>query len=420
VFDSHGIKPADDLRPDAHVDRRLEGSATDLLPVDQPGDIASPCGTPCPLGCLAAQKRCYRLDPSNFDVSSFHDQVTKGVTASGTLVFDTDGGAVSNGATMIRPGAYEGTVYNGIYFGVVQQGSGYPALAVFGLTSLAVPAGQTLAIRGERPLAIYATGDVTIEGTVSATPPAAPLAAPGGFAGGSTGDAPACLGGEGKGGELSYLDEGGGGGGGRKAAGGGGGSDSAGTQGGAGGVANGAATLVPLYGGCGGGHGGHSCSGAGGGGGGAIQISASGTISVTGVVSMPGAGGGDGEYGTFSCSGGGGGSGGAILLEAAAITIASSAVLAANGGGGGGYAAGEVGLASTANAAGGATNSKTGKGGAGGAKNPEAGAPGDPGNAGGGGGGGGAGLIRLSSAGLKLQSSSVSPAPSTSSTVGVW
>ncbi|MFZ5784990.1 MAG: hypothetical protein ACOY3Y_00985 [Acidobacteriota bacterium] len=436
VFDTRGRDPLSDHtvgldRPDSTtgLDRPLlerplhdlsDGSPPDHpRPADhRPADLArdaSPCVTPCPLGCFAAMKRCHRLAPSNADVTAFHDQLAQGVTASGKLLFNGATGAVSNGATIVRPAGSVGTVQNGIYFGVVQQGAGYPELAVFGLSSLAVPAGQALGVEGARALVVYVAGDVTLEGTVTAAPGTA-----GGFAGGSSGDAPACFGGEGRRGGLSGNEEGGGGGGGRKAAGGAGGADTSGTPGGNGGAANGAATLVPLYGGCGGGHGGHSCGGSGGAGGGALQLSAGGTLSVSGVLSVPGAGGGDGESGTYSCSGGGGGSGGAILLEAAVLNLASSAVLAANGGGGGGYAAGAAGGASTANAQGGASNGKTGAGGLGGAMSPEAGADGQPGTAGGGGGGGSVGLIRLSSPALKLQSSSLSPAPATSTTVSVW
>ncbi len=97
-------------------------------------------------------------------------------------------------------------------------------------------------------------------------------------------------------------------------------------EGGAGGVAYGMPTLIPLMGGSGGG----SNFYGGGGGGGAIQLVAGTTLTVqvTGVVSAGGGGGGGHEG-----QAGGGGSGGAILLEAPMVVVAGR--LAVNGGGGG-------------------------------------------------------------------------------------
>jgi len=189
---------------------------------------------------------------------------------------------------------------------------------------------------------------------------------------------------------------------------------------------------VPLRGGCGGGAGGGPSTvgsfsgdgGYGGGGGGAIQIAVNGKLLVSGVINVPGAGGEGGHNGT---AGGGGGSGGAMLLEGSSVEIAGT--LAANGGGGGSGSkiytedaapSGQDGQPSAQPAKGGPVNPTFGgAGGNGGAGATEAGAS-APTEANAGGGGGAVGRIRINAPTLDHASGTLSPAHSSSSTVGKW
>jgi hypothetical protein len=402
-------------------------------------DLGPGCSGSCPLGCNSPAGRCYRLQPSTFDVSGFYDMVSQGLVASASeLTFDTDTGGIRDGSVVIRPAGQPGNVVNGIYWSTVIQGAGLPEISVFGLASLDVPSGVAATILGSRAFALYATGNVTIQGKLSA-PASGQQGGPGGFAGGLKNGAAGqiCFGGQGRGGlqggSAGNQAEAGGGGGGRGAAGGKGG-DSTFTPyppGGAGGSAVGAASLVPLFGGCGGGAGGGPDTysppgdgGYGGGGGGAIQLAASGEIVVGGVITAPGAGGEGGHYGA---AGGGGGSGGAILLEAAKITV--SGLLAANGGGGGSGSGavtfqnapnGSDGLASSTRAPGGASVAYWGGGGGqGGALLPQSGAAGQE-NANGGGGGGAAGSIRFNAPSITAAPGTASPAAIQSTMVATW
>lgn len=414
---STGDGPAADLGGDGPLD--------DLDPLP---DTTPPCqGLTCPLGCNIAEDRCLHLAPSNVPPSTVL-KLEAGATATlagKDIELSTLTGQVKVDGAVVRASGSAGTSVSGVYWEAVSQGSSLPAIALFGVGALELQAGGTLTVTGSRATLIYASEQVTLEGTLSASA-GRPAAAPGGFAGGSANnDAASCFGGGGKKGSLggctSPACESGGGGGGRKASGGNGGIPAPnGTPGGAGGASNGGSSLVPLYGGCGGGGGGGAASGDGGGGGGAVQISTSGALVVTGsgVISMPGAGGEKGYFSDYQ-GGAGGGSGGAILLEGATVQV--QGVLAANGGGGGSEQNGEDGTASAAAAQGGPTGINTGAGGAGGATATETGGAGVGGTAknDGGGGGGAAGRIRINSPSSTL-GGVISPTPSTSSSVATW
>jgi hypothetical protein len=406
-----GLQPAD-LTP-TEPGPKPDGPPTDTwFPIP---DLPLCQGLTCPLGCNQALKRCNRLKPSNFDATSLYDLSQADLSQGGDLELNTDSGEVRQGGNVVRAGGNAGTEKNGIYWGVVPQ-PGYPEVSVFGVAKLSVQGGEKLVVNGARALALYATGDVSLAGSVTSIPDGTAAGA-GGYNGGSgASDGASCQGGEGGKGESWSSRDSGGGGGGHKAKGGDGG-DSDGSipprDGGTGGTPVGTDTLVPLRGGCGGGGGGDG--GAGGGGGGALQISANGTIAVSGTINMPG---GPGK-GHTSAGGGGGGAGGAILLEGAAVTVTGT--LAANGGGGGGYSDGQPGQPSAVNANGGGGAANNAAGGKGGALNPESGGTGGVDYWNGGGGGGGAGRIRLNA--LQITTSgakAISPAASTSPTVSTW
>jgi len=413
-------------------------------------------GLVCPLGCNVEAGRCNRLAPSNFDVQGFFD--AEGLTVcpfcgcfpgANTIVIDTDTGRIvcqNKGSVTIRPSGNPGLVLNGIFWDVTTQSTtGYPnlKLSVFGMKSFEVPLGWKLEVKGKLPVALYATGDVKIEGQVVSLPEMSDPGA-GGFDGGSDTsrgmDGSPCpdesASGHGKAGEADPDRFSGGGGGGRKQIGGTGG-DAGGAGGislvlgGEGGQAVGNPELTPLFGGCGGGTGRGAHMNHGGGGGGAIQISANGSLSISGMINMPGAGGGGGWTRVSNgCSGGGGGSGGAILLEAAQITVTGEGMITSNGGGGGagGFGSdGESGLAATTPAKGGSSSWGGGGGGAGGARGTsgssldEAGGNGEDHVSAAGGGGGSAGRIRFNAPSINIDPSAVvSPEPSESKTVRTW
>jgi hypothetical protein len=201
---------------------------------------------------------------------------------------------------------------------VVQAGG--PELLVIPVRGLDVRAGQTLTVRGVRPVVFLVFGDATITGTLSV---GASGVTPG--AGGNV----SCATGTGVSGGS------GGGGGGFGSPGGPGGDSHSGTAGGAAGLAEGSADLALLRGGCAGGTGSPGTpGGAGGGGGGALQVSVVGALTVSGVVTASGGGGGT-PAAAGQTGGGGGGSGGAILLEAGALLLEATGWVTANGGSGG-------------------------------------------------------------------------------------
>ena len=430
VFDGSttDAQPADGVPPDSPPPDLL--APPDIKPppdTKPPPDLVPPCyGLTCALGCNAAANRCKWLGPSNVP-TSMRSSMQAGSTAqlSGKAIeIDTSTGEVKVDGVVKRPAGSSGASVNGVFWGVVSQGSGLPEIAVFGAGSLVLQAAGTLTVLGSRASLVYGSAQVTIHGAVIISP-GNPGAAPGGFAGGNANaSAPFCFGGGGSKGSLggctSPKCESGGGGGGRKAGGGDGGIPTNGTPGGGGGSSNGSYSLVPLYGGCGGGGGGGAQSGDGGGGGGAFQLSTSGTllVSSSGVISMPGAGGEKGQWIDIQ-GGGGGGSGGAILLEGANVQV--QGVLAANGGGGGGGQHGQDGQPSATPAQGGSAGLHIGEGGDGGAQGAEAGGAGQAGATknDGGGGGGAAGRIRINGP-TKSLTGTISPAASISSSVASW
>jgi hypothetical protein len=185
-------------------------------------------------------------------------------------------------------------------------------VGVFAARNIRVEQAIDVRAQGSLPIALVATGEVTIAGVVDGGPSLMTNGMSGGF------DSPDVT-------DSSHEGRGPGGGeaGSGNHGGGGGSYCGEGGQGGNGenrGDVYGNAPIVPLIGGS---SGGNIFSG---GGGGALQIVAGEKIWITGsgAISVPGGGG----------QNGGGGSGGAVLLEAPSVVI--DGVVAANGGGGGG------------------------------------------------------------------------------------
>lgn len=267
--------------------------------------------------------------------------------------------------------------------------------------------GGTLTGQGSLPLALFASGDLTIQGGATIDVSGEAVGAGGSFAGCGV---PAAGADDGNGG--------GGGAGGSFGTNGGNGTSVSGA--GAGGTATAGAVPTFLRGGCNGGKGGDangSIGGAGGRGGGAVYLLAGGTLTINGKLNASGSGGlatnvlGRG-------AGGGGGSGGMIaVFGAGGITIAGGAQLWANGGGGGGGSDGtgnEGGdgmqaLNPNVNGLGGTQGASGATAGGNGAKATELGAAGGGGaDKSGGGGGGGVGWIENVSGGA-LANGSISP-----------
>lgn len=266
-------------------------------------------------------------------------------------------------------------------------------LCVVFARDLTIESGATLRAFGPRPLALIATGTLTVRGTIdvsskrlSPTEPGAgsrtcahartPVADTGGAAGGA-------------GGSMAF--DGGAGGDGDRDRDGGGNVALGGLPG--------ATTTRPttaLVGGCHGQQGatGVDAGGSGGGGGGAVYLrGAMLTLASGSAIRAAGAG---GERGLTEGGGGGGGSGGVILLETLAL-VPDGILLAAGGGGGGGgddNVDGDPGDDSTSTdqvAAGGSMAGAGGDGGDGG--NSGVGEAANGANGGGGGGGGSAGHV---------------------------
>ncbi len=373
------------------------------------------CGMACPLGCNAAGTACLELGPSNGIDPAWVAMGTVALMPTQNAVIDTDLGAVAIGGVPLT-----GVVYH-------QQaqptcgGANTTTIGVFSFTSITIPEGITVSVRGSNALALIGAGPIVIEGILDVgggrdcvDPPR--CAGPGGFAGGLY-DAFAPERGHGPGGGFPGYsangpgDESGGGGGAACGDGGKGGDAGAAYVGGSGGTTYQTASLVPLCGGSGGGAGGPasyvSDPGArGGGGGGALQLVSATSITISsssaassGILAS-GAGGQGDKAQTIEDGGGGGGGGGAILLEAPTVTIAvGAAVVATGGGGGGGYNSGAIatdGQTATLtmiSATGGPGVRRGGNGGAAAMQRGED-APGPVGD-GGAGGGGGAGRIRI-------------------------
>jgi hypothetical protein len=305
---------------------------------------------PCALGCSADTTRCADVSPSN-GLAGALDQA-RGLAdvalQSGSSI-NTDTGVVVSGGTSLP-----------VATSVVAQPGG-PMLRVLIARGFDI---QDTAVSGTLPLAIVASNDVVVRGTLDAAARGST------FGSGGT----VCGAGAGRGGrtEGTYIlppaNQTGGypphlwasngfGGGGFGTAGGVGGSSTtavlSGIAPGAPGIVNGTAALVPLRGGCEGGAY-YEISGRapGGAGGGAVQLVAGRSVHLVragAVVARINVGGGRGLAGVLGVQDingpdpvwgpTGGGSGGGVLLEAPAVVIDDGVALLAGGGGGGGWGA---------------------------------------------------------------------------------
>ncbi|AKF05827.1 hypothetical protein [Sandaracinus amylolyticus] len=400
VLDAGGVDAGDEPGVDAGPPP-IDGGGGECVP-SCVGSTLTRCegGRPvveaCALPCATEGVRCGEMIPSNVGAELWTTEA-RDVVVAGTARFDTS--ACTSTMSLAR---------------VVPQSAG-PSVCVLQVRNLRVESGATLSVVGNLPLAILATGDVEIRGTLDASA-ALERPGPGGGAGGRPGAIDGSGWGPGRGGtRMGSFDDGGGGGGGLCGSGGAGGAGGD-AAGGAAGPATDAQLLVPLRGGSGGGlglgatGGGPGATGTfglGGGGGGGVQISALGRIRVEGAILVGGGGGRAGrsvEAGNWG-AGGGGGSGGGILLEAPEVAFEGSGTLGATGGGGGGSASagtsggdGEDGRVSLTSASGGASGgpeygASGGDSGGGEVLAGRAGEANEARSANGGGGGGGAGCI---------------------------
>ncbi|HUG61606.1 MAG TPA: hypothetical protein VMP03_07160 [Methylomirabilota bacterium] len=337
------------------------------------GDIEQ--SVACALGCTAdPDPRCLVLEPSNLPAATCDTAANLDLIYADSAEIDTDTACTSL---------------------VVQADA--PDICVVRGRNVTIAAGVTIRVTGGRALAIVATGDLTLDGTLDSSAIA-------------TGAGPGAVG-DGIGGAGGVDGDGGGGAGHHTSGGMGGTGPLAGASGGVAGTSFGLDTLVPLRGGSGGGQAGGASQTQGGGGGGAVQLVACGSLTIGGVIHV-GGGGGEGGLGVLIDepreAGGGGGSGGGVLLEAAVVNITGT--LAANGGGGGGGGVfgsentpgqsggnGADATASATPALGGAGPFESGDGGDGaaGTTGPEMGETPALSTGSGGGGGGAAGRIRL-------------------------
>lgn len=350
----------------------------------------------CPLGCGSPPDvHCVQLRASHITDETLlpSGDTALHVTTGQSVQIDTDTGAITMGATVIRAGG-TGTAPGTIGFSVQVQPTG-AALGVFTVSTLDVDSGATLSAIGARALVILASGNVMIDGAVDVGA-RGNAAGPGGYAGGghrANGGGPS-HGGAGENTGIGDVLMSGGGGGGHGGSGGGGGDehpfccDTANGGGGGGTSTDGDGSY--LMGGSGGGGGADASNGGiGGGGGGALQITSLTTIHITtaGIVRAPGGGASHGDQ-----AGGGGGAGGTIFLES--LTIGLDNIVSVTGGGGGGGRSGDGarGTDTTNGAGGGGGGSGGGSGGGGAAGGSMNGGDGGDGD-GGGGGGGEAGVL---------------------------
>jgi len=268
--------------------------------------------------------------------------------------------------------------------------TGGPEVCLLAYTNITIEG--TLEATGARPLALLATGSISISGEIDVgsyrvgnTPHAGAGEASDALCG-APGTPGADTAGAGGGAGGSFVGKGGDGAAGRLGAG-GAGSTAVAAMG----------TPMVVRGGCPGGAGatGTGTGGGSGHGGGAVYLVAVGAIQISGEILACG-GGGDG--GQSAAGGGGAGAGGFIGLDAPTVQV--SGILDALGGGGGegggmgGGANGNSGLTATSAALGGVYNTNGGDGGDGAFATPDA-VSGHQGNSGGGGGGGGTGAIRV-------------------------
>jgi hypothetical protein len=384
---------------------------------DAPGiDVALPNGmcvgdmlqndagvTDCTWGCVTnGGPHCGVPQPAGGAVTSMDvtdDSQLGDITFVSDFDIDGDSGAIGP----LRPPGMMGPV-GGIDYEI--RGN----VAVFRFRSLTIGTGRKIRFRGSHPIALVATGSMTIAGDLDASA-ARSFAGPGGAVGGqaqmaATGD------GAGSAGEGNNGDASGGGGGGHGAIGGAGGGSLMALPT-VGGVMFDDATITNLAGGGGGGGGGGGNANQGGAGGGAVQLVAL-TIAMSGTIN---AGGGGGRHGGVGAGGAGGGAGGTILIEGRTVSLLPMCFLAVNGGGGGGGgngasagndgSDGDLEMTSALGGAGAA-----GDGGDGGAGTMLAGSPGErAGTNGGGGGGGSVGWIRVNAQSAQIDSAvATSPA----------
>ncbi len=199
-----------------------------------------------------------------------------------------------------------------------------PAVALWNLTSLSLPATGTIGVtsNSKSVLALAACGSLALDGTINLIADGAlggqAIGAPGQVRNTPTSAAP--------GGGGGGADGGGGGGGGYSKA----GAMGKGTSGGAGQAAYGTAMLSVVYEGSGGGAGGGTGAGLGGSGGGAVALLGH-SISVNQVYVDGGPGRSVGGTAT-AAGGGGGGSGGSILISGDEVNFDTTYVLSTQGG----------------------------------------------------------------------------------------
>ncbi len=365
-----------DAAPDdssAVPDAAIDAIAIDAMPAcvagcDVTNTVLTTCGPSgpvievCAQGCsLTPGPHCRVFSPSNGATSADLAGVTAALDVSpGRLfVLDTADGSIDSfdsasvGTPPLVVRAAGDGVVSGISFRRPDQ-AGRPGLAIWGVTTVTVNGGASIALHGTlrfvgpRAAIVLARGAITVTGAIDASAghtaasfaPCRECAGPGGGGGGTraavaTGCAPG-----GNGVYHPNTEETGGAGGGMSTPGANGGDATA-----LGGEATAItscpdATLIPLQGGSGGGRGGYDSTGTpiggvvGGGGGGALQLTSLTSLTISGIADVY-AGGLGGEGSELWYGGGGGGGGGAILLEAPFVTIGGAAKVTANGGGGG-------------------------------------------------------------------------------------
>lgn len=276
--------------------------------------------------CTMASSPSFR----NYDHASLTYTNSVSWSCAGTTRFDSSGGGSWAQTT---PCSNTDATRPEFTCGVAQTASGGPQVCILRARGLAIAAGHTLELVGDKPVIIAVEGDATIAGIVSADADGSTPGAGGNVSCGTS------QGGDGAGNSARFSGASGGGGGAFGTRGGTGGTantdqlNGAPVTGGTAGQTRGSADLSPLLGGCAGGRAG-GCQSAGGAGGGAVQITASGALTVTGTVRANG-GSGATPCGVDDEGGGtGAGSGGGILLQGGTVAV-SSATLSARGGNGG-------------------------------------------------------------------------------------
>lgn len=314
---------------------RCTGATLQICSAAGTWDTDADCAGPC-LADGSSEARCQYIQPTISELTAVCD--TPAAREPRAYVTRT----LTTG-----PGTADCTA------GVRTQGPTSPDICLVRASTIAIPAGTVLTVRGTRTLALVADGDIVVAGVIDAS--AAGVAdGPGG------GLAAARISG------VSPAAGVGGTGAGFRTVGGTGASNSGGM------IGTDASTSTVLAGGY------RAVAGSalegGGGGGGIALISCSGRVTVAGLIDAAGGGGAGGSATGTPPAGAGGGSGGVVLLQAFRVMIDSpTGGVFANGGGGGGGGAGGPG------SPGGDGPRETGTGGHGG---PGAGGDGDGGRGG--------------------------------------